>query len=169
VSELPVNSPEPDRDTGTARVPAVTSGWSTVLRAGIRASLVAVGVAVAVVSVVAVFLVVRGPPRFGDLAVKNSSEYAILVELSAPDDEGWISVGSLEPYSSGTFHDIIDPGPVWVVRFGAQGYHDVVTMPRPDRGSGQEEIDVPAGTIDRLRGAGAPPSPCFRSDCPPVG
>jgi hypothetical protein len=137
-----------------------------VLRACIRASLVVVAVVVGLAAVVVMVLVLRGPSRFGDLDVNNSSEYAVLVELSAPDDDGWISIGSLEPYSSATFHDIIDPGPVWVVRFGAQGHHDVVTMPRPDRGSGNEGIDVPAGTIDRLRAAGAPPSPCLRSDCP---
>jgi hypothetical protein len=109
----------------------------------------------------------RAPSRYGDLQVRNPSQYSVVVELSAPRD-GWLSIGSVPPFSRATFHDILDLGPVWVTRFRTQGRAEEITLPRPSTEPQAKTIELPAEIIARWHAAGVPASPCFRDDCPPA-
>jgi hypothetical protein len=114
---------------------------------------------------VAVFASQR-PSRFGDLRIRNQSEYNVQLEVSAPNKEEWLPIGSLEPYSSRTTADILDSGPRWVVRFRTQGQSIDIAMTRPPQSGGNGSITVPSEAIDYFRSAGLRPSPCRRDDCP---
>jgi len=114
---------------------------------------------------VAVFASQR-PSRFGDLHIRNQSEYNVQLEVSAPNKDEWLPIGSLEPYSNRTTADILDPGPRWVVRVRTQGQSIDVPMTRPQQNGGNGSITVPPEAIDYFRSAGLRPSPCRRDGCP---
>jgi hypothetical protein len=108
----------------------------------------------------------REPGRYGDVRVRNPSEYTIAIEVAAPHAASQ-PIGSIAPFAEATFYDILDPGPVWVLRLTAQGRTEETTVQRPDTTAPVGTIDVPADVISRFRAAGVPANPCIRNDCPP--
>ena len=141
--------------------PPPAGSFTTALRVDL---VVAVGLTVVVVAFG--LAMVREPARFGDLTVRNPSEYNIAVEVYTPDDDGRLPIGSVEPYSATTFHELLDRGPNWIVAFRAQGHTVEVEVTRADIRAAANQLDVPAETVERFRALALPASPCTRPDCP---
>ncbi len=102
---------------------------------------------------------VRGHSFVGRIDVRNSSEFAIEVEVAAPGQDGWLQLGTAVNRTSTGFLDVYDIGPGWTFRFVANGLHADQQFTRAQLQQQSWKVPVPAGLVGSLRAAGAPPAP----------
>ena len=100
-------------------------------------------------------------PAFVDrVDVVNRSPYELSVDVRSGGGGGWVPLGYADQASSTTVHDVLDQGDRWTFRFSAQGrFGGQVTLSRAALGADRWRVDVPEAVGERLRRAGAPPSP----------
>ena len=118
------------------------------------------GVVAAALAVVLGPLLLRGPQFVERISVVNPSPYDIHVEVTGQDRDGWLSVTTADHGSTGVGREVADQGPVWIFRFLAQGRDcGELRITRRDLAQASWSFEVPAEAIDRIRDAGAPPTP----------
>ena len=102
----------------------------------------------------------RGPRFVDEISVVNRSEFDIRVEVSGDGVKGWMNLVTADRSSTTAASDILDQGAVWLFRFGAQGRDGGdLRIPRADLEQAGWVLEIPEDVIERLRRAGAPPTP----------
>ncbi len=105
-------------------------------------------------------VLLRGPSFVERITFVNRGPYDIQVEVS--DDEGgrWMSVTTANAASTSLALQVIDQGPIWVLRFRAQSRDaGQLRITRAELEQAGWTVEVPQSVTDSLRGAGAPPTP----------
>jgi len=121
---------------------------------------VAAGVVAAALALGLGPLLLRGPQFVERVSVVNPSPYDIHVEVTGQDRGGWLSVTTADHGATGVGREVVDQGPVWIFRFLAQGRDGgELRISRRDLAQAGWSFEVPAAAIDRIRDAGAPPTP----------
>jgi hypothetical protein len=137
------------RDAPRLARPAATFEWWWPLVA-----IVAVAVAIATTRID------TGPRFVRRVVLVNPTPYELNVEVSGGDRAGWMPVTSAARSSASTAEEIADVGTRWVFRFSGQGAAGGdVSIPRAQLERSQWRVEIPAAVGERLRAAGAPPSP----------
>jgi hypothetical protein len=135
----------------------------------VRADVVIIIVAIAAVVVVGL-VALDEPDRVGRLTVSNPTEFDVAVDISSSETGPWLPVALVDPGMTRGYDQVLDQGGTWVFRYRAQGRDGgVVTIARSDLAAAGWTIGVPDVVVQRLRAAGAPPSPCSGAHCPPAG
>ncbi|MEY2478429.1 MAG: hypothetical protein QOG87_3744 [Actinomycetota bacterium] len=100
-------------------------------------------------------------PAFVDrVDIVNRSPYALSVDVRGEGGGGWVPLGYADQEASTAVREVLDQGGQWTFRFSAQGRAGgQFTVSRTDLGANRWHVDVPDAVGDRLRRAGAPPSP----------
>lgn len=100
------------------------------------------------------------PETVERITFANPTVYDITVSISDTDGTRWLPVTTVEHGSTKAVFDVIDQGDVWSLRFDAQARSGgELVQPRSDLVASQWTVDVPDDVEERLRRAGAPPSP----------
>ncbi len=104
-------------------------------------------------------ILLRGPAFVERITVVNRGPYDIHVEASG-DRRTWTSVTTADRDSTSVGLEVIDQGAIWIFRFTAQGRDGgEVRTTRADLRRARWTIEIPEAVTDRLRDAGAPPTP----------
>lgn len=100
------------------------------------------------------------PPSVDQLTISNDSEYAINIELTDGQRQGWLGLGVAAPGDTKTVEHVLDQGSIWVLRFSAQGEDGgQVAVTRNQLDADKWTLTVPPSVGEKLRGVGAPPTP----------
>ena len=95
-----------------------------------------------------------------DLEITNPTVFALSIEVTDTERDGWQPTARLGPGATRTIHDVIDQGEVWVFRFGGQGrVGGELEVTRHDLEEAGWHLDIPAAIGDRLAAQGALPTP----------
>lgn len=122
---------------------------------GLAAAVLSAGLAVGLGSAL-----LGGPAFVERVSVVNDSPYDIHVEVTGEERAGWLSVTTADHGATGLGLEVIDQGPIWIFRFTAQGRGGgELRVLRGDLQQAGWTIEVPDAVIDRLRQAGATPTP----------
>jgi len=122
---------------------------------GLAAAVISAGLAVGLGSAL-----LGGPAFVERVSVVNASPYDIHVEVTGEARDGWLSVTTVDHGATGLGLEVIDQGPIWIFRFTAQGRDGgELRILRRDLQQAGWSIEVPDAVIDRLRQAGASPTP----------
>jgi hypothetical protein len=114
----------------------------------------------ACVLVLLVGTVVLDEPERVDIEITNPTVFALSIEVTDTERDGWLPTGRLGPGATRTIQDVIDQGEVWVFRFGGQGRHGgELEVTRHDLERAAWHLVIPAAVGDRLAAQGAPPTP----------
>lgn len=65
----------------------------------------------------------RSPGFVDRVAIHNPHPWHARVEVSDPERQGWVALGTVRRGRTETFHDVVDQGGTWVFRF-SYGGHD---------------------------------------------
>ena len=104
-------------------------------------------------------ILLRGPAFVERITFVNRGPYDIHVEASG-DRKTWTSVTTADRDSTSVGLQVIDQGPIWIFRFTAQGRDGgEVSTTRDDLRRARWTIEIPEAVTNRLRDAGAPPTP----------
>jgi hypothetical protein len=141
--------------------PRLASRTGAAVRAGSRrTSLVAVWVAAIVAAAIALVLLsslLARPDHVPELEVRNPHEWHATVAVSSPG-EGSVGLGRVTRQSDRTFHDVLDQGDVWIVRFTYAGVEATVQVTRSDLEAAGWSLEVPSDLGDAAGAAGLAPS-----------
>lgn len=101
-------------------------------------------------------------PTVEGVTIVNETAYDVEVEAGAGagEDDGWLPLARVDARSTGSAHDVIDQGDVWVFRFRHWG-EPVEEMSLTREGLQGEgwRIEVPETVAERLEQLGRPPAP----------
>ena len=104
-------------------------------------------------------LVLDEPGRV-DIEITNPTVFALSIEVTDTERDGWQPTARLGPGATRTIHDVLDQGEVWVFRFVGQGRDGgELEVTRHDLERADWHLDIPAAIGDRLTAQGAPPTP----------
>ncbi len=105
-------------------------------------------------------LLLREPSFVERVSFVNRAPYDLRVEVSDDNQDRWMGVTTADAASTTLALEVIDQGPIWVFRFSAQGRDgDQLRISRADLQQAGWRIEIPDSVTDRLRQAGAPPTP----------
>ena len=100
------------------------------------------------------------PPFVPRVAIDNPSPHDIAVTVSSPEAAGELPLGTARQRCTTSFHEIVDQGDAWVVRFQAQGVDGgAISLSRDALQQAGWTIRVPDEVVARLTAAGAPLPP----------
>ncbi len=103
------------------------------------------------------------PERVARLRFDNPSEYDIHVAVTASPDGGLLPLGVAVQRCSTDFHEVIDVGPTWIVRFATQGEDaGAMTLDRDQVVRDGWTIRIPDDVVSGLRASGVPAPPVHR-------
>ncbi|MCU1429324.1 MAG: hypothetical protein JWL83_3324 [Actinomycetia bacterium] len=91
--------------------------------------------------------------------VANASEFAVEVQVSAPNHDGWMALGTAVNGTSTSFREVYDQGAAWTFHYNAQGLRADVQMSRDDLARAGWKVQVPQALAERLRAAAAAATP----------
>lgn len=139
--------------------PAPSGGGPAPTRLRVRWWWVALAAA-AVVAMATIGRMLATPSAVSKVTIQNPTSYTLYVDLSAGPRQGATAVAIVPRDSTVVAEDIVDPGPVWVFHFAAQG-HDggTVTVDRADLKKAGWRFVVPGSVDEHLHTAGALPNP----------
>jgi hypothetical protein len=94
------------------------------------------------------------------LSLVNNTEYSANVEVTGPNQDGWLELNHLEPNSTTVVQDVIDQGELWIFRFDYLGRYQM-EMEVSSRELAQSDwtIEVPERFEQALRNMGVAPPP----------
>jgi hypothetical protein len=99
------------------------------------------------------------PQTVGRIEIVNSTEYDLAVEVSGPDQQGWLPLSIVEPRSNVTVREVIDQGERWSFRFRRFGETvGEISMSRDQLQATDWRVEVPVEVAERLADMGTPPS-----------
>jgi hypothetical protein len=85
-------------------------------RFGRDIALLLAGAVVALAVIIGVSAAVEGPTYVDRISIRNATPYAIDVEVSNGDRDGWTNLGPVSPNERHAFRTVVDKGDRWVVR-----------------------------------------------------
>ena len=116
-------------------------------------------IAVCVLGLLVGTLVLDKPERV-DIEISNPTAFALSIEVTDIEREGWQPTARLGPGATRTIEDIIDQGGIWVFRFFGQGRDGgELEVTRHDLERADWHLDIPAAIGDLLAAQGALPTP----------
>ena len=105
-------------------------------------------------------LLLRGPSFVEKVSFVNRGPYDLHVEVSDDGQDRWMGVTTADAASTTVALEVIDQGPIWVFRFSAQGRDGgQLRISRADLEQADWTMEIPDSIAERLRRAGAPPTP----------
>lgn len=127
-----------------------------------RATRVGVVVLVALASLVVLWVMVaivfRDPSSVERVRFDNPSGYDINVEIA--DGQSSLPLGVAGQHCTAEFHDVLDPGDTWIVRFATQGRDGgEISVSRAQLERDAWTLRVPDEVIGHFTDAGTPPAP----------
>jgi hypothetical protein len=90
-------------------------------RFGRDIALLLAGAVVALAVIIGVSAAVEGPTYVDRINIRNATPYAIDVEVSNGDRDGWTNLGPVSPNERHAFRTVVDKGDRWVVRVSSAG------------------------------------------------
>ena len=102
-----------------------------------------------------------GPvPTIERVVVVNPTAYDVHVDVRAKDRPGWSGLGNARHEAETPFHEVVDQGDTWVVRF-SYGDEDggEITLSRRRLAADRWRIEVPEDVGRRLAEHGISPPP----------
>lgn len=125
-----------------------------------RATWVLVALALVAAGVIVPRIVRPSPTTVDHITIVNNSPYDLNVDLTGAHRDGRLAIGAATNRSSTQFEHIIDQGDLWILHFTAQGQDGgEMQIGRAALARADWRIVVPDTVVERLRTAGAPPSP----------
>ena len=125
-----------------------------------RATWLLIGIAIVVAGVVVSRIVRPSPTTVDHITIVNNSPYDVNVDLTGANRDGRLAIGAAPNRSTTEFEHVIDQGDRWILHFTAQGEDGgEVQVAKADLARADWRIVVPDAVVERLRAAGAPPSP----------
>lgn len=89
------------------------------------------------------------------LTVENPSPYAISVDVTGAERDGWLNLGSVPREGRRTVQEVADQGQKWIFRFSYGGVDaGEVTVNRDQLAKNGWSVTVPPEVAERLREAG---------------
>jgi hypothetical protein len=120
-----------------------------------------VGGLVALALIIGLMAAVEAPAFVDRVSVRNPTPYALDVQVTGADRDGWLALGPVSPGGRLSLRDVVDEGDRWIVHVssaGIDGGEIVVSRAALER-SGWV-ITVPDEATNRLAANGAtPPTP----------
>jgi hypothetical protein len=100
-------------------------------------------------------LIVDEPARVRHVAIVNRGDTPITVAVSSSADDGVQLLGTVDPASTHTVHDLVDQGSSWVFSFSSAGV-DVgsIRVSRAALARQDWHLVVPAAVFDQLSRTG---------------
>jgi hypothetical protein len=90
-------------------------------RFGRDIALLVAGALVALAVIIGVSAAVEGPAYVDRISIRNATPYAIDVEVTNGDRDGWTNLGPVSPDERDDFRAVVDKGDRWVVRVSSAG------------------------------------------------
>jgi hypothetical protein len=135
------------------RLPARLFWWS------LPATILMVAVIVAVAPHVFV-----DPPRIDHLSFENQTRYAIEVEVTGAQRDGWLHLGTAERGATTVTTRVLDQGDAWIFHFESQGLDGgELSFSKDDLVRSGWRVMIPSAIGDRLASHGASPTPIHAS------
>ena len=102
-----------------------------------------------------------GPvPTIERVVIVNPTAYDVHVDVRGKDRPGWSGLGNARHNAETPFHEVVDQGDTWVVRFGYGGEEaGEITLSRRELADNGWRIDVPEEVARRLAEHGIPLPP----------
>jgi hypothetical protein len=98
------------------------------------------------------------PATLDHVTVQNHGTWAVTVSISGSDFTGWLPLGTASVGDT-RVPDVIDPGPVWIVRFGNGEVSYNERLDRKTLEANHWVISVPTKVQDLIRSSGADAPP----------
>jgi hypothetical protein len=104
-------------------------------------------------------LTLREPAHVDRITIQNPLDWAVHVDVSDENGDGWVGLGRVQRGSDQTFRYVLDPGDTWIVRFTYAGQHAEAQLTRLQLEQDSWRVTVPDELATRLRAAGVPETP----------
>jgi hypothetical protein len=114
---------------------------------------------VATATLVGLFATTRalaGPSFVRQIALVNPTPYAVDVEVTGAERDGWVQLGEAKQAGTTVYHEVIDQGATWIIRF-ADGEGGELRLTRAALERSRWRVEIPASMEARLRPAWGPP------------
>ncbi len=132
-----------------------------------RATWLLIAVAVVAAGVLVTRVVRPSPSTVDHITIVNNSPYDVNIDLTGANRDGRLAIGAATNRSTTEFEHVIDQGDLWILHFTAQGEDGgEMHIARADLARADWHIVVPDTVVERLRTAGAPPSPSTNEASP---
>jgi hypothetical protein len=96
--------------------------------------------------------------RFVDgIVIDNPTAFPANVDVSGDSKDGWLSLTTSEPRSTGTVAQVFEQGSVWIFRFSYSGYEEELELARSDLVDSNWRVEVPESFGEALRDRGVVP------------
>ena len=104
--------------------------------------------------------VVTDPATVHRVTLVNQTPYAIHVEASDGQRDGWTGLGIVERQSTTVVRDVADQGREWIFRFESQGFDaGEIRLREDDLARSGWRVVIPESVGERLARQGATPTP----------
>lgn len=102
-----------------------------------------------------------GPvPTVERVIIVNPTAYDVNVDVRAKGRPGWSMLGEARHDAETPFHEVVDQGTTWVVRFSYGGIDGgEITLPRRRMAGNRWRIEIPEEVAERLAEHGIAPPP----------
>lgn len=129
-------------------------------RLGREFAMFVVGGLVALALIVAVLAAVEGPTFVDRVSIRNSTPYALDVDVTGAQRDGWLPLGPVSPGGRLDLSDVVDNGDRWVVRVSSAGIDGgEVVVSRQELERSGWLITIPDDVSARLAANGVSPPP----------
>jgi hypothetical protein len=91
------------------------------VRLGREIAVLVAGALVALAVILGVSAAVEGPSYVDRLTIRNDTPYALEIEVTGSDRDGWLDLGPVPPGARHDFGTVVDHGDQWVVRVSSGG------------------------------------------------
>ncbi len=99
------------------------------------------------------------PPTVERITIANPTDYELDVDVTGPDQEGWLPLALVEARSDDVVEEVIDQGKVWTFRFLHWGDPvGEVSLTRAELERNGWRVGVPGEVEERLQQLGRPTS-----------
>jgi hypothetical protein len=105
------------------------------------------------------------PPRIGHLSFENRTQYALEVEVTGAQRDGWLLLGTAERGATTVAPRVPDQGDAWIFHFESQGLDGgELPLSKDDLVRSGWRVVIPSAIGDRLASRGASPTPIHASE-----
>jgi hypothetical protein len=104
------------------------------------------------------------PPRIGRLVFENQTKYAMEVEVTGAQRDGWLRLGTAERGATTVVTRVLDQGDAWIFHFESQGLDGgELPLSKDDLVRSGWRVVISSAIGDRLASQGASPTPIHAS------
>ena len=104
------------------------------------------------------------PPRIGEVSLENPTRYALEVEVTGAQRDGWLRLGTAERGATTVAPRVLDQGDTWIFHFESQGLDGgELSFSKDDLVRSGWRVVISRAIADRLTSQGASPTPIHAS------